>query len=223
MNYVNHFIHYIYGIKKSKTFEISQTGNWINWRSWKTYKFSTDFQLVSSIDIWFSNIVAGTCFVLLRRLSFKSALELPKFLSVTGGGSTLISPRANDISCWISVHCSVSSFSTCEVSRGVCGTVLYCCKNESQCQYLVTHILFSSKTTPARDIENILGKLFTAIHLCFITSSMVSLMVGSVFNIPWIRLFASLEMFSHSGLGNSYWPERIRFFIPGEIARPWLL
>ena len=74
-----------------------------------------------------------------------------------------------------------------------------------------------------KDIQSNASKLFTAIHLCLITSSIESLMVGSVFNIPWIRLFASLEMFSHSGLGNSYWPERIRFFIPGEIARPWLL
>ena len=33
----------------------------------------------------------------------------------------------------------------------------------------------------------------------------------------------SFETRDHSGAGNSYWPLRIRFFIPGEIAIPWLL
>lgn len=32
----------------------------------------------------------------------------------------------------------------------------------------------------------------------------------------------SSDTSDHSGLGNSYWPIRIRFFMPGEMARPWL-
>merc|ERR1719317_1773152 len=40
--------------------------------------------------------------------------------------STLISLSARDIPCCTSGHCSVSSFSTSVVRRGVGGTVLYC-------------------------------------------------------------------------------------------------
>lgn len=32
----------------------------------------------------------------------------------------------------------------------------------------------------------------------------------------------SSDTSDHSGFGNSYWPIRIRFFMPGEMARPWL-
>ncbi len=31
----------------------------------------------------------------------------------------------------------------------------------------------------------------------------------------------SSDTSDHSGLGNSYWPLRIRLFIPGDIAKPW--
>ena len=32
----------------------------------------------------------------------------------------------------------------------------------------------------------------------------------------------SSDTSDHSGLGNSYWPIRMRVFMPGEMARPWL-
>lgn len=32
----------------------------------------------------------------------------------------------------------------------------------------------------------------------------------------------SSDTSDHSGLGNSYWPIRMRLFMPGEMARPWL-
>lgn len=65
--------------------------------------------------------------------------------------------------------------------------------------------------------------ILTAIHLLRITSSIWSLWAGSVHSIPLIRFFASVLTLDHSGAGKSYWPNRILFFIPGEIARPWLL
>jgi hypothetical protein len=45
--------------------------------------------------------------------------------------STLISLRARDMPCWTSGHCSFSSLSTSLVRRGVGGTTLYCCKENS--------------------------------------------------------------------------------------------
>ena len=35
-----------------------------------------------------------------------------------------------------------------------------------------------------------------------------------------IRFLPSLETLLHSGLGNSYCPFRILFFIPGDMAAP---
>ena len=55
------------------------------------------------------------------------------------------------------------------------------------------------------------------------TWSMVSLSLGSVLSIPRTRSLASSETPLHSGRGNSYLPSRIRRFMPGELARPWLL
>lgn len=65
--------------------------------------------------------------------------------------------------------------------------------------------------------------ILTAIHWCFTTSLIVSRVDGSTDNILEIRVFASFDTLSHSGLGKSYCPVFIRFFIPGEIACPWLL
>ena len=50
------------------------------------------------------------------------------FMVNTPSLSTLISFRAEAISCWTSGHCSFSSDKTCDVSRGVGGTAVYCCK-----------------------------------------------------------------------------------------------
>ena len=36
-------------------------------------------------------------------------------------------------------------------------------------------------------------------------------------------LLPSREMHDHSCAGNSYWPLRMRFFMPGEMGAPWLL
>lgn len=46
---------------------------------------------------------------------------------------------------------------------------------------------------------------------------------GSTDNILEIRVLASLDTLFHSGLGKSNCPVLIRFFMPGEIACPWLL
>lgn len=63
----------------------------------------------------------------------------------------------------------------------------------------------------------------TAIQLLRITESICNLSAGSIHSIPLIRFLASWLTFDHSGLGKSYCPNRILFFIPGEIASPWLL
>ena len=75
--------------------------------------------------------------VLFRRFFANAEFELTGFLTVKfWSGSTRISLRARDISCWTSGHWSVSSFKTCEVSKGVWGTVVYCCKAKKRKGYL---------------------------------------------------------------------------------------
>merc|ERR1719319_810086 len=64
--------------------------------------------------------------------------------------------------------------------------------------------------------------LYCETHLFWITWSIVRRSSGLVFRHPLMRSLASEETFVHSGLGNSYWPERILFFMPGEMGRPWL-
>merc|ERR1712172_108280 len=51
-----------------------------------------------------------------------------------------------------------------------------------------------------------------------ITWSMVGRSSGLVFRQSLIRFLHSVETFVHSGLGNSYWPDLILFFIPGDIG-----
>lgn len=65
--------------------------------------------------------------------------------------------------------------------------------------------------------------VYWAIQVFFMTSSMVSRFFGSTQSIPFISSFASVVTFVHSGEGKSYWPVLILVFIPGEMAKPWLL
>lgn len=67
------------------------------------------------------------------------------------------------------------------------------------------------------------GTKLTAIHWFFITWSMVNRLVGSTFNIPCMSFFAWSLTFCHSGFGKSNCPRRMRFFMPGDMAKPWLL
>ena len=78
-------------------------------------------------------MVEGTVLaaVLLRRFLASDEFDDPGVLTVKfWSGSTLISLRAIDISCCTSGHCSFSSFKTCDVRSGVCGTAVYCCKGK---------------------------------------------------------------------------------------------
>lgn len=60
----------------------------------------------------------------------------------------------------------------------------------------------------------------TEIHLFLMTLSICNLCVGSVQSIPLMRSLASVLTLDHSGSGKSYCPSLIRFFIPGDMAKP---
>jgi len=48
---------------------------------------------------------------------------------------------------------------------------------------------------------------------------------GSIYHIRLLLMMVlpALLTWVHSGAGNSYCPLRMRFFMPGEMAMPWLL
>jgi len=89
----------------------------------------------------------------------------------------------------------------------------------------ILHTRVCSYNWPCQDMHNLKKNqgILTAIHLLRITCSIVRRCVGSMHSIPRINSFASWATFFHSGSGKSYCPVRIRFFMPGEMASPWLL
>ena len=85
-------------------------------------------------------------------------------------------------------------------------------------------LIYCIWTVPCHDMHNLKNQcILTAIHLLRITCSIVRRCVGSMHSIPRINSLASWATFFHSGSGKSYCPVRIRFFMPGEMASPWLL
>lgn len=90
--------------------------------------YSTDILLSSMGAMPPAAAAAAVPALFLRLFSISLELDVLGFLTVKGLSLTRISFSAFVISCCTSGHCSFWSFSTWVVSRGVCGTAVYCCR-----------------------------------------------------------------------------------------------